>query len=132
MNNKSHHYRRVTEFMLRAGQECPIVPQETLNEEIRILRAKLIMEEALETVEGLGVEIMSSVHYNCPVTIYNLTFDIQDKEPVTKELKIFFKTISFFHRIVFENNLAIIIPQIHLNTKFHRRLHQVRNRIDPM
>ena len=50
------HYRRIREFMQKAGQETP----ETVtipNAETRILRAKLILEEALETVHALGVVV---------------------------------------------------------------------------
>lgn len=44
--------------MLRAKQEVPILP--TLpNEQIRRLRAKLILEEALETILALGFEVYS-------------------------------------------------------------------------
>jgi len=42
--------------MQKAGQatpDAPVIP----SEEIRILRAKLILEEALETVRGLGVGV---------------------------------------------------------------------------
>ncbi len=50
------HYRRIREFMQKAGQDTPtetIVPDEAT----RILRAKLILEEALETVRALGVHV---------------------------------------------------------------------------
>ncbi len=50
------HYRRVREFMQKAGQEtpgAPVIP----DEETRLLRAKLILEEALETVKALGVGV---------------------------------------------------------------------------
>lgn len=50
------HYDRVVEFMLAAGQEVPSeasIP----DEQTRILRAKLIFEEAMETIEALGVSI---------------------------------------------------------------------------
>lgn len=50
---KTEHQQRVEEFMKLAGQEVPAritVP----SEEVRRLRAKLILEEALETVEALG------------------------------------------------------------------------------
>ncbi len=48
------HYQRIKEFMIKAGQDTPesvTIP----DEEVRILRAKLILEEALETVTALGV-----------------------------------------------------------------------------
>ncbi|NND71174.1 MAG: hypothetical protein HKN43_06315 [Rhodothermales bacterium] len=50
------HYRRIREFMQKAGQETPAsvtVP----DEETRLLRAKLIVEEAMETVRALGVNV---------------------------------------------------------------------------
>ncbi|MBO6577074.1 MAG: hypothetical protein JJ896_15100 [Rhodothermales bacterium] len=52
----SPHFKRVRTFMQKAGQETPA---ETLipDAETRILRAKLILEEALETVEALGVKV---------------------------------------------------------------------------
>ncbi|NNE34835.1 MAG: hypothetical protein HKN13_06345 [Rhodothermales bacterium] len=48
------HFLRIREFMQKAGQETPTevtIP----DEDTRILRAKLILEEALETVTALGV-----------------------------------------------------------------------------
>jgi predicted HAD superfamily Cof-like phosphohydrolase len=54
---KSYHQQQVESFMLRAGQEVPLVPTEP-SPEVRILRAKLILEEALETIwKGLGVRV---------------------------------------------------------------------------
>lgn len=50
------HFRRIREFMQRAGQQTPSVPT-TPDADTRVLRAKLILEEALETVEALGVEV---------------------------------------------------------------------------
>lgn len=50
---KSVHQDRVERFMAAAGQAVPrepVIP----NVDIRRLRAKLILEEALETVKGLG------------------------------------------------------------------------------
>ena len=47
---------RIREFMQKANQETPsevTIP----DEETRILRAKLIVEEALETVRALGVDV---------------------------------------------------------------------------
>ncbi len=55
--NTSESYRVIKEFMQKAGQDTP----ETLtvpNEKVRKLRAKLILEEALETIWiGLGVAV---------------------------------------------------------------------------
>ena len=50
------HYRRIRQFMQHAGQETPsrtTIP----DEETRLLRARLILEEALETVHALGVSV---------------------------------------------------------------------------
>ena len=55
----SPHYRRVRTFMQKVGQptpSSPVIPDEPT----RILRAKLIFEEALETITALGVEIRAS------------------------------------------------------------------------
>lgn len=52
----TEHQERVEKFMKLAGQELPDRP--TLpNEEVRLLRAKLILEEALETIEALGMSV---------------------------------------------------------------------------
>jgi predicted HAD superfamily Cof-like phosphohydrolase len=53
---KTTHQQRIEKFMLLADQEVPgkpVIPDEAT----RILRAKLIIEEALETVDALGVGI---------------------------------------------------------------------------
>jgi predicted HAD superfamily Cof-like phosphohydrolase len=47
---------KVKQWMERAGQECPDKPT-IPSLEIRMLRARLIMEEALETVEALGLRV---------------------------------------------------------------------------
>ncbi|MDA0683314.1 MAG: hypothetical protein O2797_07415 [Bacteroidetes bacterium] len=53
------HYQRVKDFMQRVGQDTP--EKATIPDEgIRILRAKLILEEALETVAALGVTVHAS------------------------------------------------------------------------
>lgn len=50
------HMLRIRKFMKLAGQEIPGAP-EIPAEHIRILRARLILEEAFETVEALGVNV---------------------------------------------------------------------------
>lgn len=50
------HMARIREFMVKARQdtpEAPVIP----DAEIRRLRARLILEEAFETVEALGVDV---------------------------------------------------------------------------
>lgn len=60
MSDKSKHQRRVEEFMEKADQEVPGVPT-IPDENTRILRAKLILEEAMETIEALGVTLTASI-----------------------------------------------------------------------
>jgi predicted HAD superfamily Cof-like phosphohydrolase len=50
------HYDRVRAFMTQARQETPATPV-VPGQKVRLLRAKLILEEALETVRALGVEV---------------------------------------------------------------------------
>lgn len=52
----TEHAQRVAKFMRLAGQEIPEKPT-VPSADVRILRAKLILEEALETVNALGVEV---------------------------------------------------------------------------
>ena len=55
--NKSVHQLNIEAFMLRAKQEVPVKITKP-SEAVRLLRAKLILEEALETINlGLGVNI---------------------------------------------------------------------------
>jgi len=76
--DKSAHQLRVEEFMRRAGQpvaERPALPSEN----IRSLRARLILEEALETVEALGfrVSIDSDAGLYSAVLTSRTGFDLQ-------------------------------------------------------
>lgn len=58
---KSDHQKRIEEFMLLAKQEVPSKP--TLpSVEVRRLRAKLILEEAIETIHGLGFELQFDLY----------------------------------------------------------------------
>jgi predicted HAD superfamily Cof-like phosphohydrolase len=53
---KTEHYKRVEQFMVNAEQvvpEKPCIPPE----EIRRLRANLIFEEAMETINALGYDL---------------------------------------------------------------------------
>jgi len=70
------HYQRVKEFMQKVGQDTPS-RLTTPEEKTRILRAKLIIEEALETVTAMGVEVRvggedgvviedEALHYSAP------------------------------------------------------------------
>lgn len=53
---KSDHQLRVEKFMGLAGQSIPVVP--TLSSfEVRKFRAEMVLEEALELIEGLGFDV---------------------------------------------------------------------------
>ncbi len=53
---KTAHQQRIEEFMRKIPQAIPDAPC-IPSEEVRLLRAKLIMEEALETVYSLGFSV---------------------------------------------------------------------------
>ena len=53
---RSIHQQRVDRFMVLANQEVPTLPN-IPSDDVRILRAKLILEEAMETVKALGVAV---------------------------------------------------------------------------
>lgn len=54
---RSVHQQRVDAFMRLAQQEVPTYPI-VLSEDVRLTRARLILEEALETInKGLGVDV---------------------------------------------------------------------------
>lgn len=53
---RTAHQIRVEEFMAKAKQTLPAYPSKP-NEEVRRLRARLILEEALETITALGFAV---------------------------------------------------------------------------
>lgn len=54
---KTGHQKRIEKFMRLAGQEVPVEP--TVPDNLtRLLRAKLIFEETMETIAALGVDVM--------------------------------------------------------------------------
>jgi predicted HAD superfamily Cof-like phosphohydrolase len=55
--DKSGHQKRIEDFMRKAGQEVPCEPT-IPDPDVRLLRAKLIFEEAMETIFALGVDVM--------------------------------------------------------------------------
>lgn len=57
------HQARIEKFMLLAGQEVPQTP-ELPDLKTRKLRAKLILEECLETIDalGIGIEVNETCH----------------------------------------------------------------------
>jgi predicted HAD superfamily Cof-like phosphohydrolase len=76
------HFRRIRAFMQKANQATPpevVVPEA----EIRVLRAKLILEEALETVEALGITVQAGGEQG-PV-IREKTLHYTDGNPVDIE-----------------------------------------------
>lgn len=88
---KTIHQQKVEKFMRLAGQECPEHPTMP-TPEVRVLRAKLILEEAFELIEkGLGINIKTAgvplpgtsdpyvIHFDC------LSFDPK-REPDMIEL----------------------------------------------
>lgn len=50
------HAQRVRDFMTKARQDLPAMPM-IPTDQVRILRAKLMFEEVMETIAALGVEI---------------------------------------------------------------------------
>lgn len=70
------HHSRVREFMEKAGQELPTTIR-IPTEEVRLLRARLILEEALETIEELGVEVYLNYNkgYEPDLVIDNVVFE---------------------------------------------------------
>jgi len=60
INGKSGHYQLVEQFMKMAGQERLERPGEP-SRATRLLRARLMMEETLETIRALGVRVKCSV-----------------------------------------------------------------------
>ena len=66
--NVTPHYANVREFMRKAGQDVeqmPIVP----DSKTRHLRAKLILEECLETIEALGFRVTVRAEREIRVTL---------------------------------------------------------------
>lgn len=53
-NTFSRHWQAVQEFRRKARQSCPDKPAEPSEAE-RVLMARLLLEETLETIEALGV-----------------------------------------------------------------------------
>ncbi len=56
MTQQIDHEMRVCEFMNKAGRDIPLFP-EIPDEKTRLLRAKLIHEECMETLDALGVSV---------------------------------------------------------------------------
>lgn len=74
---KSKHQIRIEEFMDKAKQLLPGTPT-VPDADVRLLRAKLIFEEALETIEALGVRVWGSVEYDLPLNFDTVVFAIKE------------------------------------------------------
>ncbi len=59
MDETSEHYKRVLDFMVKGQQRIRARPGLPTSEECE-LRARLILEEALETVEALGCTVIGT------------------------------------------------------------------------
>ena len=73
----SEHYRRVRTFMEMSGQEVNTSPEDIPSPETRILRGKLILEEALETIHALGLIVVPAkdVHRGSPLRHAELSIE---------------------------------------------------------
>lgn len=74
---KSAHQKRVERFMNLAGQavpDGPIIP----NEDTRMLRAKLILEEAFETISALGVDIFCDGDFDVVLRLEDITLLVSE------------------------------------------------------
>lgn len=77
MVTKSLHQARIERFMQGVGQDVPVSPS-VPSEEVRVLRAKLILEEALETVRAMGLDPLLTNQHGTADTIYidDIDFDV--------------------------------------------------------
>ncbi len=75
---RSLHQQRVDQFMAKAGQDTPDYPC-IPDEPTRILRATLILEESLETIRGLGVDVMIEpmMSQRSPVALHDTMYTLQ-------------------------------------------------------
>jgi len=69
------HYQRVRQFMEKVGQDIPDRVTEP-DAATRLLRAKLILEEALETVAALGVD---AVHEGQAIRQDDIEWQVHDE-----------------------------------------------------
>jgi hypothetical protein len=70
----NENQKRVKQWMQDFGQETPDKPGAP-SDAVRLLRAKLIFEEAMETIDALGVEVL---HDEYPVRFRNCDFLVTD------------------------------------------------------
>ena len=84
---KSEHQLRIEEFMLAGEQEVPGKPT-VPSRGVRMLRAKLVLEEALELAEAIGcfAEVVGkavTVHASLPVDLVRVADACADLSVVT-------------------------------------------------
>lgn len=80
---KTPHQVAVENFMRLAGQEVPKQPTSHVSVPTRILRAKLILEECLETIyEGLGVTVSLNLgsYGTAQISITQCDFETHDSD----------------------------------------------------
>lgn len=78
---KTEHQQRVEKFMRLAGQEIPDKPT-IPSEEVRLLRARLILEEALETITlGLGFRVRAKGDPDCLLDLIRRDLMAFDSRP---------------------------------------------------
>ena len=78
---ESDEYLRVKGFQARAGQATPDKP-EAPTPEVAVFRAKIMLEEMLETIEALGVAVWTSDGEH--VTMSNLEFEASGNVDLTE------------------------------------------------
>lgn len=82
---RTKHQQRIEEMMTKAGQDrppAPVIP----NEDIRRLRAMLILEEALETCEALGFRLTYENSTPIIEAVKSGTFVYAPTEPNLEEI----------------------------------------------
>lgn len=69
------HYEAVREFAIRAGNQVPEKPKAPSPKDA-VLCARLILEEAMETIDALGVEVKLLPEHTCrdPIVFRGLSF----------------------------------------------------------
>ena len=75
-DQSSNHWRRVRQFMSLAKQGTPASPIWP-SSQTALLRARLILEEAIETIEALGIRATISTAYEKKVPLVNHTLHFE-------------------------------------------------------
>ena len=86
MAQTTEHYDRVQEFMTEANQDAPSQPV-VPDLDTRQLRAMLILEEALETIDALGIDLAIEIKKNDDIlNMENFQFMESDDGPDLEEI----------------------------------------------